>query len=142
MYKVASDRRQSSLHHGSGLADWMGCGAENFSAIEKYGNLVRALNNLDQRIQQLPKGSADRKKLGLQKQEMQNEISTMKTGLKAQNLSNVSVEWCFFQICREQLLPAQFKSLVKAAYRLMDQNAAEAKALVTETEEAKCARKL
>lgn len=135
MYKVASDKRQTALHHGKGLSDWVGDGVENLTRLEKYENLVRALNNLDQRIQALPKGSADRKKLGIQKLEMQNELSAMKTGLKAQNLSDVSFEWCFFQICQEQLLPAQFRALVKAAYRLRDQNSDRAKTLIDVSKE-------
>lgn len=129
MFKTTSNNRQESLRRGGGWADSIIDGPENISVLERYEGLVRAVNNLGDRIKALPKESEERRSLGLEKLALQNSIAAVRKELKSENLANVSIEWCFLQVCREQLIPGQFKALVKAAYRLRDENSARAQEL-------------
>jgi thiamine kinase-like enzyme len=123
MYKIASDKRQSSLHHGRGLSDWIGEGEENLTGKEKRANIIRVLNNLQERIDSHPKGSEERKKLGLQKLELQNQLNDLSKAMKAENLSVAAKDlgFCFLEVAREQLLPAQFRAILAAARRLLEE---------------------
>ncbi len=126
MYKVASDKKQSALHHGKGIADWMGDGQEHLTLSERHQNLIRVHDNLYERIC-ATEDRIERKELGVKKQQIQNEISEIKKKLKLENtrnhLTNRTFEECFIQVAREQLLPAQFKAMMKAAEILKKQYA-------------------
>ena len=129
MYKVASDKRQAALHHGSGLKDWIGDGQEHLTLAEQYQNLIRVHDNLYERMC-AEKDPIKRKELGVKKLQAQNDLSEIKAKLKLENtrqwLTNRTFEECFVQVAREMLLPAQFKAMMNAAERLKKQMAADA----------------
>lgn len=72
MYKVASDSRQRSLHHGR-PADWIN-GEERLSPADHLAQLRQGVQILEKRILALPKGSEERKRLGVEKNAMQLQI--------------------------------------------------------------------
>ncbi len=127
MYKVASDRRQRALHQGR-PTDWVN-GEEKQSPEDKRRNLQAAMQNLEERIKALPPGSAERRELGRQKLEWQQELRILGKLAKAKNIEQQTLERAFMEIAREQLPPAHFRAMMAGAERLHDQWLTEAKAL-------------
>jgi hypothetical protein len=117
MYKIASDKRQASLHRGS-LKDWLGDGAEHLTRKEQYDNLKRVVNNLNQRILALPHGP-ERKALGAQKLKIQLKLKTIKDEVKAENISNQHLGDYFMRAAFDRIQHGLFMAIKAAAEKMM-----------------------
>lgn len=134
MYKVSSDKRQRALHQGR-PTDWVG-GEEVQTESGLRNNLVRAAQNLEERIKGLPKGSPERRQLGLEKLAIQNQLNAARVEQRAENiLLNSDISWCFVTVVREQALPAQFRAWWAAAKRMREKNGADAEKVRAEMQD-------
>lgn len=127
MYKVASENRQAALRRGR---PWSyASGEEEQSDEDRRRNLRAAIQQLDERIQRLHPKSPDRKKLGSQKQEWQEQLRILNLKVKANNLDHQTLVDCFVDVAREQLTRVQFHTIMAAAERLCEQKQVSADGL-------------
>lgn len=115
MYKVASDRRQAGLHHGS-PRDWVN-GTEQLSAIDQLRQLQDGIKILEGRIQATDIKSKDRVSLGLQKFQMQQEISALRKRANLERAVKQGFEQIFIEMAREMMPAVQFKIIFAATDR-------------------------
>ena len=135
MYKVASDRRQISLHRGR-PADWVN-GEQNLSLFHQYEGLKLQDQQLMARINALPAGSEERRQLGKERQELCARMKAMKPSLHADKISNArgNVAECFVEIAKEMLPPGQFKAFYAAAKRRRDEHLERAQKIREQAEQ-------
>lgn len=76
MYKSASDGRQRVLHQGR-PTDWIN-GEEKLSADDLLRQLQQQAKMLEDRIKAAPIGSEDRKRMGREKNEVQNQLKALR----------------------------------------------------------------
>lgn len=114
MYKVASDKKQRVLHHGS-LRDWVH-GEEKLSLDEQLDLARSGIRVLDARIQ-ATSDPATKKELGLQKLQMQDELSKMKKLCGRINVAKQGFEHIFIEQAKEILLHSQFNAIFVSAHR-------------------------
>jgi len=121
MYKVASDKRQRSLHHGK-LADWVN-GVEQLSPVDQLQQLKEGLSILEKRI--LQSSGKERKELGIQKLAMQVEVSAIRKRAHLQREAVRGFEDTFIDCARTMLAPLQFKLITAAAMNEVKRRNAE-----------------
>jgi hypothetical protein len=118
MYKVASDKRQRGLHHGR-PSDWVN-GTEKMSTEDQYRQLKEGIRIIDRRI--LESTGKERKKLALQKADMQDEIVAFKEkhGLKKKQMEGLPQ---YIADCAKEMLPKiQYEMILNAAKRAFEKD--------------------
>jgi hypothetical protein len=110
MYKAGSDRHQTALFRGK-LSDWSG-GAEVLSAEDQLSQLQVSTKLLEARIMVSPKGSPERKALGVQKFEVQEQIKVLRG-----TLPKSPPDWKlhFVDEAKRLLSASQFEMIFNAA---------------------------
>jgi hypothetical protein len=114
MYKIASQKRQSGLHHGS-PKDWVN-GEEKLSAQDQLTQMQRGIQLIEARILALPKGK-ERTALGVEKFEMQSALRELRASLGREKKRMDGLPEIFMNCAREILSPLQFKIIRAAADR-------------------------
>src|SRR5262245_31720071 len=137
MYKQASDKRQAALSRGR-LADWVDGEqpeVDTRSVYQQWRDLKTAIKSLEARIQEIPKGltgGRERNELGRRLRALQDQLPALTKQVRAEKLKKRDIAEYFMQIAREQLYPAQFKTMFAAALRLKEQDSARAEARIAE----------
>jgi hypothetical protein len=110
MYKVASDKRQSSLTRGR-LSDWVN-GEERLSGDDKLNQLRQTCQILEGRILALPAGSEERRRLGQEKQQVQLQLKKLRD-----DKPKAPPDWKmhFVNEAKRLLSDSQFKMIENAA---------------------------
>lgn len=125
MYKVASQRAQSAADRGS-LADWVH-GEEPTDVEAQCRALKDALQGLERQIIETPPG-AQRRRLGQRKQELAQQMTALKDRRNLARRQHSGVASYFLNAAREMLQPALFRSILDAALKQHDTDAAKAAA--------------
>jgi hypothetical protein len=112
MYKGASDGHQRALHHGR-PSDWIH-GEERLTGQDKLNQLRQGIKILEGRILALPKGSEERKQLGIEKLAVQSEIKTLTA-----TMPKAPPDWKqhFVNEAKRLLSDSQFKMIENSAKR-------------------------
>lgn len=110
MYKVASDRRQRSLHHGR-PADWVN-GAETLAPNDKLKQLQDGIKILQARIDAT--SGKELAALGQEKLAMQNDIAALR-----KQIGRPALEWkpFFVNEAKRILSESQFDLIYRSALR-------------------------
>jgi hypothetical protein len=116
MYKVASDGRQRALHHGK-LSDWVN-GEERLTAADQIQQMRDGLNVLQGRINAAT--GEERRLLGIQKYEMQTQLSALKKSHGVVKKQRDSLGEYIANAAREILTKSQFDLIYKRAVRDWD----------------------
>jgi hypothetical protein len=122
VYKVASDRRQSSLRHGR-LSDWVN-GEEWQSAETRLRQMQEGTKIIEARILSTPEGD-ERRSLGLQKRDLQNEIREFRKAMHMVRQAKRGLEETFMDCAKQTLPRIQFELILKMANRELDRRLKE-----------------
>lgn len=109
MYKIASDRRQSSLHRGR-ATDWIS-GDERLSPHDRLKQLQDGTKILDARILQAATPT-EKKALGVEKLGLQNQIKDLRASLPK---APPSWKEHFVNEAKRILSASQFQMIERAA---------------------------
>lgn len=117
MYKVASDRRQASLHHGK-ISDWIN-GDENLSVIDQIKQLQDGTRILQERIDACT-DNKERARLGKEKFEVQKQLRALKDKWGFHRSTREGLAQFIVDAAREILTPSQYETIHRAAIRRFD----------------------
>jgi hypothetical protein len=116
MYKVASDRRQTSLHRGT-VADWVN-GEERLTAAQRLEQMKEGVRILEDRCKSAI--GDERKRLGIEKLALQHELTAFKKAMGMVNLARRDFPDLFRDVAREMLPKKQYEMIYNAAVREYD----------------------
>lgn len=110
MYKVSSDKKQAALHHGR-LSDWVN-GEERLSEDDRRKQLQQSVKMLEDRIKATSPGSPERKRLGLEKLAVQDQLKELRDARP-----KAPVDWKahFINEAHRILSSSQFEMVMNAA---------------------------
>ncbi len=113
MYKVASDKRQRTLHHGK-ITDWVN-GEEHLKPEEHLEQLKEGLRIMHIRVA-AAKGR-ERRDLIVDFHKMQNEIAVFRKKHALRRTQMPELPQFFVNCARELLTPSQFEVIMNMAKR-------------------------
>lgn len=118
MYKVASDRRQTTLHRGR-PSDWVN-GEEVLTAERRLEQMKEGARILEARILASANSDPERTRLGQEKFKLQNEIKMLKAQLNIVKIARRSLGDVFVDMAKEILPKVQYEMVRNAALREHD----------------------
>jgi hypothetical protein len=118
-YKTVSDLSQRRARQ-LWLADLQGAAWEELPPDEQRANLVKAKQSVSERIKQLPRGSAERRELGLLQHDLDERISAIRPKIKG--IRGTAEH--FVDVAKERLTPFQFNAFMREAISRVQQEQA------------------
>jgi hypothetical protein len=96
------------------VANQSGC-ADEMTLEDKRDSLAKAISNIQREISGLPKNHAYRKELGIKKQQMQDDISSLNKQIKIQNVLDDDLNEYIIAACRRRFISTQWIEVLSEA---------------------------